>query len=255
MAITSQDDLHRWKLKFDQDGFIFIRGFLSAEELAELKKELDRYIDERVPKLPRTDVYYENRNDLSTLKQMAHMKQHAPHFAEMMVRPKWLKLAETLLADEVVPQELEWFNKPPQLGKSTPPHQDGYYFMLEPNEAVTMWLALDPVDETNGCVRYVAGSHRRGLRPHGRTEVLGFSQGITDYNEQDRKAEVCMVAEPGDLLVHHAMTVHRADGNPSQKHRRSLGLIYYAVCVRQDKERLAAYQQKLNQELQSARKI
>jgi phytanoyl-CoA hydroxylase len=255
MVTSSPEDLRQWKQKFDQDGFIFIPGFLAADELAELKHQLERYIHSRVPELPRTDVYYEDRNDRSTLKQMAHMKQHEPYFAEMIVRPKWLQLAQTLLAGEVVPQELEWFNKPPQLGKLTPPHQDGYYFMLEPNEAITMWLALDPVNESNGCVRYVAGSHRRGLRPHGRTEVLGFSQGITDYGEEDRKEEVPMVAEPGDLLVHHAMTVHRADGNPSQMHRRSLGLIYYAARARQDKDRLAAYQQKLNQELQTAKKI
>lgn len=50
--------------------------------------------------------------------------------------------------------------KPPRIGKGTPPHQDGYYFMLEPNEAVTMWMALEDVNEENGCVRYVKESHK-----------------------------------------------------------------------------------------------
>ena len=27
--------------------------------------------------------------------------------------------------------------------------------MLEPNEAVTLWIALDDIDEENGCMRYV----------------------------------------------------------------------------------------------------
>ena len=104
-----------------------------------------------------------------------------------------------------------------------------------------MWLALDPVDESNGCMRYLPGSHRR-LRPHARTEVLGFSQGITDYCDADRAVEVPMVAEPGDLLVHHSLTIHRANGNRSDRHRRSLGLIYYAARARQDQQRLATYQ-------------
>ena len=30
-------------------------------------------------------------------------------------------------------------------------------------DVLTIWLALDPVDEQNGCLRYVAGSHRRGI--------------------------------------------------------------------------------------------
>jgi phytanoyl-CoA hydroxylase len=243
------------KLDFDRDGYVFIRGFLSTDEQTAFKSELDRYISERVPQIPRTDVYYEDRNKPETLKQMARIKEHDPYFAALIDRPKWRGLAEVLLADDVVPQELEWFNKPPRIGKFTPPHQDGYYFMLDPNEAVTMWLALDPVDEGNGCVRYIPGSHRKGLRPHGRTEVLGFSQGITDYTDADRAAEVPMVAGPGDLLVHHAVTVHRADGNPSERNRRSIGLIYYASRAQQDKKRLAEYQKGLNAELQETQKI
>jgi phytanoyl-CoA hydroxylase len=243
------------KSDFDRDGYVFIRDFLPPTELAAFKRELDRYITERVPQIPRTDVYYEDRNKPETLKQMARIKEHDPYFGELIDRPKWRGLAEALLADDVVPQELEWFNKPPRIGKFTPPHQDGYYFMLDPNEAVTMWLALDPVDEKNGCMRYIPGSHRRGLRPHGRTEVLGFSQGITDYSDADRKAEVPMIAEPGDLLVHHAVTVHRADGNPSERNRRSIGLIYYAARARQDKKRLAEYQKGLNAALQETQKI
>jgi phytanoyl-CoA hydroxylase len=253
--VTQSYDLQELKKMFDQDGYIVVRGFLAGEELAELNRELGRYVSEQIPQIPRTDVYYENREDPGTLKQMARIKQHDAFFASLIERPKWTGLAEALLADHVVAQELEWFDKPPRIGKFTPPHQDGYYFMLEPNEAATMWLALDPVDESNGCVRYIPGSHRKGLRPHGRTQVLGFSQGITDYGEADRKAEVPMVAEPGDLLVHHAVTVHRADGNPSPRHRRSLGLIFYAARARQDAKRLAEYQKGLNAELQEARKI
>jgi ectoine hydroxylase-related dioxygenase (phytanoyl-CoA dioxygenase family) len=50
---------------------------------------------------------------------------------------------------------MQYFNKPPSVGQPTPPHQDGYYFMLDPCEAVTMWFALDEVDEENGRMRYV----------------------------------------------------------------------------------------------------
>jgi len=249
------EDAQELKKKFDRDGYAVIRGFLPPAELARLNHELERYITECVPTLQRTDVYYEDRDDPATLKQMARIKEHDAYFAGLITRPKWKGLAETLLADQVVAQELEWFNKPPEIGKPTPPHQDGYYFMLEPNEAITMWLALDPVDERNGCIRYIPGSHRKGLRPHGRTEVLGFSQGITDYGSADRSAEVPIVASPGDLLVHHAVTIHRADGNPSQRHRRSLGLIFYVARARQDAKKLAAYQARLNAELEEAKKI
>jgi len=33
----------------------------------------------------------------------------------------------------------EWFNKPPATNHITPPHQDNYYFCLEPPNVVTIW--------------------------------------------------------------------------------------------------------------------
>jgi phytanoyl-CoA hydroxylase len=156
-----------------------------------------------------------------------------------------------------VGKNLQYFNKPPGVGQPTPAHQDGYYFKLDPPEALTMWLALDDVDEENGCVRYVRASHRRGMRPHARTNVLGFSQGITDYGTVDDMAgEIAFPAKPGDLLAHHALTIHRADGNRSAtRSRRSLGFIYYAARAREDQVVVDAYQAQLRSELTAAGKI
>jgi len=254
MNVTIPNDPQQLKRDFDRDGFVVIRAFVRGAELDDLQREIARYIA-RIPRLPRTDVMYEDRERPESLKQLAHMKQNDAFFASLIERPNWISVAELLLADKAIPQEVEWFNKVPGRNAATPPHQDGYYFMLEPNEAVTMWLALDPVDESNGCWRYVPQSHRCGTRPHGRTQVLGFSQGITDYSPKDRQAEQPIHAEPGDLLVHHAITIHRADRNESERQRRSLGLIYYAARTRQDVQKLAAYQRSLNEELQSAEKL
>ena len=63
----------------------------------------------------------------------------------------------------------EWFNKPPLSTAGTPPHQDNYYFCLNPCNVLTIWMALDVVDDENACMRYVAGSHLEGVRPHARS--------------------------------------------------------------------------------------
>lgn len=74
--------------------------------------------------------------------------------------------------------------------------------MLNPPKAVTMWLPLEKVDKENGCVRYIKGSHLKGPRPHGRTQTLGFSQGILDFSqEKDLVNEVAFPAKPGDLCL------------------------------------------------------
>ena len=114
---------------------------------------------------------------------------------------------------------------------------------------ITFWLALDPVDEQNGCLRYVPGSHRRGLRPHERTKILGFSQGMSDFTEADLENEVVMTAEPGDLVFHHLVTIHRAGPNCSDRSRRALGVEYWSHRAHHDKNREKEYQQRVHADL------
>jgi len=175
---------------------------------------------------------------------------HDAFFKDVLNNGKFKQLAEMLLDDQVIGKNLEYFNKPPVIGKPTPPHQDGYYFMLDPSVAVTMWMALEPADEENGCVKYIKGSHLKGMRPHGRTKTLGFSQGIVDFGtDDDKQNEVSFPAKPGDLLVHHSLTVHFAGGNSSAtRSRKALGLIYFGESAREDVEAKKAYQMKLQEE-------
>ena len=232
-------------------------GFISGRGLEELQEKVDRFLLEIAPGLPKERVFYEDKNDPSSLKQIQQLGNHDPWFRSLLLDSPLRALAEKLLGGPVLPKNLQYFCKPPQLGKATPPHQDGFYFMLDPCEAVTMWLALDEVDAENGCVRYVEGSHRQGIRKHCRTETLGFSQGIADYpSPEDRKSERAIPASPGDLLAHHALTIHRADANQSHSRtRRAIGFIYYSERAREDTVAHAAYQRKLVEEMQAAEKI
>jgi len=242
---------------FRRDGYIVVRSFLDAEEVAEVYANLDRVIREVVPTLPREQTFYEEKGDDNTLKQIQQLQKNDAYFGRLFSNSKFEQLAELLLDGPVDGRNMQYFNKPPLIGKATPPHQDGYYFMIKPTEAVTMWLAMDHVDEENGCVRYIHGSHEWGMRPHGRTQTLGFSQGVMDYGiESDRANEVALPAQPGDLLVHHCMTIHRADGNVSaNRTRRALGFVYYSAQAEVDEEADAAYQKRLADEMKQAGKL
>ena len=244
-------DFQHLKRDFGRDGYVFIPGFLSAEEMAELNRSLAVFIRERVTAMLDSEVFYEDKSDATTLKQLINLNAYDPYFEKILMGSRFEDLAASLLGESVLPKTLEYFNKPPRIGKPTPPHQDAYYFRIAPPQAATMWLALEDVDEENGCVRYVRGSHRKAMRPHARTQIMGFSQGILDFGrDEDRSNEVALPAKAGDLLVHHAMTIHRAEGNASpSRSRRALGFIYFGESAREDTEAKRAYQQQLINEV------
>ena len=240
-------DTQQLKEAYDRDGYVFIPGFLSADEMRELSEKIASYMRDVVPGLPSQRAVYLDPADRNSLVQLFYMDQYDDYFSTVLNDSKFRRLAEVMLGEPVIPQNLEFFNKPPKIGKPTPPHQDNYYFMLSPPKAATLWLALEDVDAENGCVRYVKGSHLNGMRPHGRTKTVGFSQGMTDFGtEADWSAEVALPAKPGDLIIHHSMTVHWADGNRSESRtRRALGFIYFGESATEDKVRKEAYQREL----------
>ena len=167
-------------------------------------------------------------------------------------------IAAAAMGEEAVPTNLQYFNKPAGIGQPTPPHQDGYYFHLTPCKAVTGWLALEPVDDENGCIHYVRGSHKgTGFRPHGRSNVLGFSQGMTDFGtETDQAGTVSFPGDAGTFLMHDARTVHWAGANRSPtRSRRALGFVYFGASARVDEASKAAYKAKLEADLRAEQKI
>ncbi len=235
----------RIKEDFDRDGFVLMKGFLSSGETAEINDRIHRFIDEVLPQAPDPTAFYEDKDDPASIKRLQNMADLDPYFEDLFQSDRFIELSKFLLADMVIPKSPQWFNKPARVGGVTPPHQDGFYFMLEPNEAVTLWIALDDIDEENGCMRYVRGSHRRGMRPHRTSNILGFSQGVSDYSGEDRELEVAMRARPGDLFAHHSMIIHRADSNRSDRRRAALGMVYFAARARKDEEKAERYRQEL----------
>ena len=242
---------------FQQLGFFVIEKFLSDAEVAQIHSEFLRVQKDVIPKMPASEVYYDQKGDRNSLKQLQQLHIHDEYFAALMNNSPFQKISENLLGEPVEGKNLQYFNKRPMVSQPTPPHQDGHYFMIEPVKAVTLWLALDHVDEVNGCVRYLPKSHLHGLRPHARTETLGFSQGIVDYGtESDLANELAFCCTPGTLIGHPPLTVNSADRNTSQyRDRRDLGFNYNGASARVDEAAHARYQSSLAKELQAQKLI
>ena len=96
---------------FFRDGFTKVDSFFTSSEIEECKERLDVYIDKICPNLSKEDVFFENKNEKNTLKQLQRMHLHEPWF-DTLFNGKTKQLAETLLDGEVITKNLQYFNKP-----------------------------------------------------------------------------------------------------------------------------------------------
>ena len=234
--------------KFDRDGFVILRKYLDSAELAEAKTQLDRYIRERVPTLPKDAAFFDDYSKPETLRQMESLEKHDSWFLEFMKRRKHGQLLERLLSDSVNLQCLEWFDKLPYDEKATPPHQDGFYWCRKPNSACRLWIALDQVGLDNGCLWYSRGSHLQGIRPHQPSGKLGFSQGIGDFDSKIEDA-VAIELNIGDAVCHHSATVHWTGVNTTGRHRRALTMVAFGASTVRDEEAFNRYLASLKSQL------
>lgn len=116
------------------------------------------------------------------------------------------------------------FLKPAFCGSEKPLHQDNSYFRVQPmDQGVTCWLAIDDATIHNGCMRYIAGSHKLGLLPHKFIKDTPH-QMPEDPSYIGREQPVPIPA--GACIFHHLLTLHSSAGNTSDKPRRAWALHY-----------------------------
>ena len=184
------------KKTYDKDGVIRVRGFLPPDVLAETKKRLDQYIQERAATLPPGDRTLEA--DGKTVRNLWRMEKHDPFFLALAERSETLALIAALVEGEPVLAGVETFNKPAKIGSGVPPHQDNAYFCRMPPDALTVWIAMDAATLENGPIYYLKGSHTSGVSPHRASGVAGNSMGLARMPDHEKSEVFCGTLEPGD---------------------------------------------------------
>lgn len=241
-------DYDRLRDQFDADGYVIIRELFDADEVQQLRDQVDRYIREVVPKLPKSAAFFDDYERPETLRKMQTLDRHDAWFHDFMNRGKHVPLLTHFLRDEFRPQGLEWFTKLPYDQSATPAHQDGFYWCRKPNVACGLWIALDPVDTDNACLWYGRGSHKQGIQPHAGSGVLGFSQGLIGF-DPDKADAVPAELNPGDAVAHHSATVHWTGPNKTARPRRALSTFCFGGSTVLDEEANARYKASLQQQL------
>ncbi len=247
--MTTPHDLHALRERYFTDGFVIVRQLLAPAALAELHAQIERYIREVVPTLPKDQAFHDDYSRPETLRKMQALNRHDAWFSRFMQSGPHIPIQEHLMGDQCQPQGLEWFDKLPHDKNATPAHQDGFYWNRQPDLACGAWIALDPVDRENGCLWYARGSHRQGVRPHGASGVLGFSQGLLDFDPAGVDGVPIELA-PGDAVIHSSATIHWTDVNRTARHRRAIATFCFGASTVRDEAGHARYLASLKSQLE-----
>ena len=197
--------------EYQVEGFFFVRKFFAQEELHEIAK----YIIENVIDSGRLPVVQPHKTD-RFLRDWCSQK-------------RLLDLVEPLLGPDLALWTVHCFYKPPITGPRTPWHQDARYWAMEPVVTASVWLALEPVDEGNGCMQVIPGTHLEEMRKHHEIDTEKDNASLNleiDTQNFDESKAVSIVLDTGDCSVHHSHLIHGAKANSSGRSRHGLVMRY-----------------------------
>lgn len=227
--------------RFVEDGYMILRGFYSAEEVARLNAEVDRLREDR-----RVDFNYTGRKIMDAFRNSEIIDR------EYFRNPELLSLLNFTLGRPVIPFQTIHFIR----GSEQRAHSDSIHMTTEPpGYLIATWTALEECSKENGTLFYYPGSHRL---PYVTTE--DYSSGNTAWtigHESNKRYEdhiEALVARhglekkyfdarPGDLLIWHANLLH--GGGPILREgatRRSMVSHYFCegvICYHEISQRPA----------------
>jgi ectoine hydroxylase-related dioxygenase (phytanoyl-CoA dioxygenase family) len=125
--------------------------------------------------------------------------------------------------------------KPPGAAETTTIgwHQDwaSWDTVASRDAFVTAWVAFDDVDDENGAMQMMRGSHHWGLVP-GSSNFFATDRDAQLAGFADREVEpVSMVMHAGQVSFHHPLTFHGSGANTSDRLRRSLAVHFVDASV------------------------
>lgn len=195
------------------DGFVFPIRVMSTEDAAALRQQLEQierdWTDSDLPR------------PLNTYKRI-HAECVMPMAHHIACDPRILDQVEAILGPDILIYGVEFFIKEPRTRHIVSMHQDLTYWGLgEIDGLVTAWLALSPATQASGCMDFVPGSHKNPILPHedsfSDTNLLSRGQEVkVDVADTDK---VAIELQPGQMSLHHGLTIHGSGPNISDDRR------------------------------------
>lgn len=220
------------KQALDNEGYVALPGFMSAELLQALRQRVGELFD-----LESDRAGAEFKQEPQT-RRLANLVNKGELFERMIVRPEILERVRHILGPEFKLGSLNARSANPHSDWAQPLHCDvgaiadekGYWV------ANTVWM-LDDFTPSNGALRLVPGSHRWGQLPQ---------QALKDPLAPQPQ-EILITGTAGTVVVMNAHLWHGGTANRTSEPRRALHAFY----TRRDKPQQQYQKKLLSPEVQS----
>lgn len=217
-----------YRLSEEQKAFYHENGYLIGLPPIYTPEEMQR-INAELPELLKL------LHPGETAKDIREWHETSTYLYEIVMNPKIHDLVEGIIGPNFYCWASSFFIKEPFTKSTVGWHQDAYYWPMEPHNTVTVWLAFDNVDEENGAMKLIPGSHKAGLIKHQRRDktdsILTLELESGTFNED---AAVQLTLKAGEVSLHNDRAVHGSPANPSPRRRAGLTIRYSGTNVKND---------------------
>ncbi len=219
--VLDVDELKQTQVsQYWDDGYVFPMQAVSPQQAGQWRDTLEaieaKWLDNGLP-LP-----------LNTYKRV-NAQCVMPLACEIGLNPDILDIVEGVMGSDIMLYSVEFLIKESNTRHVVTMHQDvTYWGMGDMDKILTAWVALSPATEASGCMDFVKGSHKNPILPHedsfDENNLLSRGQEIAvDIAEEDK---VKVELQPGQMSLHHGLTIHGSGPNSSDDRRIGAVLRY-----------------------------
>ncbi len=206
--------------RFHDEGWLVLDDLVEPDTIRALTDELDEIegeVDELLRSLPDERMFIAEAGAI-TFSPHAVVSSAAARTVSR--HPAIVDVCHDLLGPDV---RLYWDQlvyKSPAKPRQFPWHQDNGYTFVEPQQYLTVWLALTDTTVDNGCPWVVPGCHTRGTLAHHYVDPLGHRCFATSDDA------IAAPVRAGGAVVFSSLTPHMTGPNTTGTVRKAYILQY-----------------------------
>ena len=210
---------------YQRDGHILLRGVVPQQKVPIYRKLVLDVVEE----VTRREDAQGRISDYSAMfTQVTNVWREHVGVREFIFAKRFARIAADLMGVKGVRLYHDQALIKEPGGKSTPWHQDYYYWPLDTEQTITMWMPLVDLPKEMGLMSFVSGSHKKGSFKE--MPISDTSQEYFERTIEEKKFSVHRneFLRAGDATFHSGRLLHSAHANNSTRRREVITVIYYA---------------------------